>query len=69
MHCFESEVTRNFLFALCLELNPCLERDDLLLQDVLNANGIVTVVQLFSLGEDALGRLVYEVVQELRVAA
>ena len=69
MHCYEGEVTRNFLFALCLELNPCLERDDLLLEDVLEDNGIDSVAMLFGLGEEALQALVYDVVQELPVAA
>ncbi len=66
MQCYESEVTRNSLFALCCELDPCLQRDELLLEVVLAAHGVAA---LFELGEEALQALVREVVQELPVAA
>lgn len=69
MQCFESEVTRNFLFALCCELNPCLERDDVLLEDVLDSHGIGSVAALFAMGEDDLQAMVCDLVEELPVAA
>ena len=54
---------------MCLDLDPRLKRDDLLLEDALDANGIVSVTQLLSLRDDARKQLVYEVVQALPVAA
>ena len=69
MQCFEAEATRTFLLALCRELNPALERDDLLLDDVLSELGIDTVAKLYRLGEDALSALVARVADELPLAA
>ena len=69
MQCFEAEATRRYLFSLCRELNPALERDDLLLDDVLDAHGIDGLGALTRLEDEALSRLVRSVVADMPMAA
>lgn len=69
MQCFEAEVTRTFLLAMCRELNPSLARDDLLLDSVLEDYQVDSAATLFSLPEETLSDMLRQLTVALPLAA
>ena len=69
MQCFESEVARIVLFALCREVYPGLARDELLLDEVLSACQVDDVSALFNLGQAALTGMVWRIAAQHELAA
>ena len=63
MQCFQNELMRSWLFARASELDPSVQRDDLMLDEVLADAGIVGLDGLAALGHD------HAVVEEVPLAA
>ena len=69
MHCFESALMRDYVFALLREIDPVAVRDDLMLDDLLDRHGLDSMAALLELGSDAMVALVRELSGEMPLAA
>ncbi len=69
MQCFQNELMRDWLFAWVSELDPSLPRDDLLLDEVLQDNGIDGPGALASLDHEDAAALARQIAAEMPLAA
>jgi hypothetical protein len=69
MHCYESALLRSWLFERARSIDPRARRDDLLLEQVLEENGITHLAVLRSLDADEASSLARQIVEDMPLAA